>query len=363
MGTLTPAGIGTGVLWEMARDQRSFLEKGMGHLTPPTKGHLAESICLSTIRAALEQAGWERLNASDGLILATTTGEAPYWEQGMISFIKHEINGAAFFPRFRLLPLGALLTGLSRELGFEGRSQLVTTACAAGIHAVALATLWVRSGLVKRCLVGGVEALCTLTTMGFKSLQLLSDQPCRPFDKNRQGINLSEGASFLCVESDPQRAPLAELLGGGYSLDAHHMTAPHPEGQGSLQALRQALQQSGVVPAEIDWIHAHGTGSLHNDLAESKAIESLFNGAPVPPVSSTKGTHGHFLGATGVIETALVIESLRRQQCLPTTGLETQDPAITLPVLRSAEKRRLNFALKNVLGFGGTNGALVVGRV
>lgn len=364
MGMVTPAGSGTEPLWTLVREQKSYFDKGLGFLSQNRVETLAESISLQSIEAAMKQAGWTSLRPDDGVILATTTGEALTWEKGMVSFIRREISGDKFFPDFQLLPLGSLLTSLSQKIGFQGRTQLLTTACAAGVHAVATASHWIRTGRVKRCLVGGVEALCSLTVQGFKSLQLLSEQPCRPFDTGRTGINLSEGAAFLCLESDPRHTPLAEIRGGGFSLDAYHMTSPDPEGKGSQRALRQALAQAGISAREVDWVHAHGTGSLHNDIAESIAIATIFReaGLNTPPVTSTKGTHGHFLGATGVIETALVVESLLRQEILPTTNFQSAGDKIEIPVVRNAKKTELRHVLKNVLGFSGSNGALVVSK-
>jgi 3-oxoacyl-(acyl-carrier-protein) synthase len=366
IGLLSPAGTGTHALWELTKVKGTYIKEGLGRLDLNLKENesLAEHIALAAATDAMKQAGWYSLKSADGFILATTTGRAIEWENGLMRFIKKEVSADSFRPHFSLIPLGDILEAIAGHLNFNGRSQLVTTACAAGLHAITLATLWIRSGLTDRCLVGGVEVLCALTQKGFSSLQLLSSKQCKPFDVNRSGLNLAEGGAFLCLESNPSgdEKILAEIEGTGASMDAYHMTAPEPEGRGSWMALTAALKQANLHPSEVDWVHAHGTGSAHNDLAESRAIKKIFDDIPIPPVSSTKGTHGHFLGATGIIEAALIIESIQRQEILPTTAFTDRDPVIDLPVVQtSIPNRRLKHVLKNTLGFGGTNGAVVLG--
>jgi 3-oxoacyl-(acyl-carrier-protein) synthase len=367
MGMVTPAGRGVVPLWEMCREQTTFIDEGLGRcldIKASPDSSIAEQMALLSIYDAMENAGWSELNVRDGFVLATTTGLACQWERGLIQFIQKQLSEDAFSRHFALVPLGNILQILEKKLNFPGRTQLVTTACAAGIHAISVACLWLRSGLVDRCLVGGVEALCELTCEGFRSLQLLSKSRCRPFDAHRTGINLAEGGAFLCLETEPSRAPLAIIEGTGSSLDAYHMTSPEPQGKGCLRAIGAALENADLHPDQIDWIHAHGTGSLHNDRAEAAAIESLFSTTlTIPPVTSTKATHGHFLAATGIVEVALIVESLQRQQLLPTANYESCDPNFALPILTSAPHRKLQKVLKNTLGFGGSNGALVVSKV
>ena len=209
---LTPAGRGIAPLWEMAQRRETYLEGGLGRLKDvPPSDNLALSIALQSARDAFEQAGWNGLGEEDGLVLATTTGRAPMWDQAMLDFITGDIRTDEFEPHFQNLSLGRYLDELANHFEFKGRRQLVTTACAAGVHALAIASLWIRSGRVKRCLVGGTEVLCRLTLDGFGSLQLLSPNRCRPFDVTRSGINLAEGGAFLCLESEPKNPALAEI--------------------------------------------------------------------------------------------------------------------------------------------------------
>ncbi|MEQ1875940.1 MAG: beta-ketoacyl synthase N-terminal-like domain-containing protein, partial [Bdellovibrionia bacterium] len=210
-------------------------------------------------------------------------------------------------------------------------------------------------GLVRRCLVGGVEVLSQLTTEGFKSLQLLAENPCKPFDRNRNGINLSEGAAFLCLEASGEKS-LADVTGWGYSTDAFHVTSPEPAGRGCFKAMTSALTKAGLDPKDISWVHCHGTGSHANDLAEGPAVRKLF--ADTPAVS-TKSIHGHSLAASGALEAVVCVQALLNGRVPATHGLENPDPAIPLRHVRAAEARPARHIVKNTLGFGGNNAALV----
>lgn len=175
----------------------------------------------------------------------------------------------------------------------------------------------------------------------------------------RNGINLSEASVFLCLEK-PRAGAYAAINGFGTAGDASHMTAPHPEGDGCRRAMLGALSLAEVSPAEVSWIHAHGTGSRHNDVAEAKAIRKVFS--PAPPVSSTKGVHGHALGASGALESLLVCRALKEQRILPSFGLGEMDPEVALDIPRVAEARDLKYVLKNTLAFGGINTSLLFSR-
>jgi 3-oxoacyl-(acyl-carrier-protein) synthase len=310
---------------------------------------------------ALRAARWQGLQADDGLIVATTTGHITLWQRALHGFARGRISTETFSPIFRRQTLGSFLRDLRGQLGHTGPATLVSSSCAASTQALGLASLWLQTGRVRRCLVGGAEVLCDLTLEGFRCLQLLATNPSAPFDQRRGGIHLSEGAAFLCLESAPKVSPLAYISGFGCSTDAHHMTGPHPEGAGSFQAMTAALADAGLAPDQVDWIHAHGTGSQQNDLAEGMAIARLFGGASKGPrVSSTKSVHGHALAASGAIETTLCVEALRQQVVVPTTGLENPDPRIDLRHVTQPERVGLRHVVKNTLGFGGSNAALVI---
>jgi len=317
----------------------------------------AVALAYAAAQQALQQAGWGSLQADDGLIVATTAGANGLWEDAIVANLK----SASSTPSRQVsdsIPLDTVINQLGQLLHFSGRSLLLASACSAATQAIGIGALWIQQNKVKRCLVGGTEALSQLTVEGFRSLQLLSSEPASPFDVERTGINLSEAAGFLCLERT-RTNPLAFIRGWGFSTDAYHMAAPHPQGAGSLRAMQQALHRAQVESSAVDWVHAHGTGSKANDSAEGQAIFTLF-GENQPWVTSTKHTHGHALGASGALETVLCIESMRRNCILRTAGLSHADPKIPLRHALSNHTQSVNYLLKNTLGFGGNNAALVL---
>ncbi len=317
---------------------------------------------LFAISEAMRNAGWSQFREDDGFIFATTTGGVTYWDQPFFHFLKDKGKSTEFRNSLRHQPLGALLQSLRELIHFEGKIQLVTSACSASTQALALGAMWLKQGRVKRCLVGGAEVLCELTLQGFRSLQLLSPEPTMPFDENRKGINLSEGAGFICIETGPKVAnPQAQLSGYGISTDGFHMTAPQPQGLGSLRAMKSALHSARLSPQDIDWIHAHGTGSQHNDSAEGEAVSQLFEEMNTW-VSSTKWVHGHALGASGVLESILCVEALKKSIIFKTGGLKSADKSIRVQHPMEHFSHPLNHVLKNTLGFGGSNASVILSR-
>jgi 3-oxoacyl-[acyl-carrier-protein] synthase-1 len=367
---ITCVGWGPESLWSAALTGRTGIDGGLGRVSTATLAEARKDLqtgdatdrplelTVLALRQALQNAGWSELTPRDGLILATTTGQIPLWDNALIEFQHQRMGQAEFECAIAHQPLGDQLARLSQVIGFKGKSLLTTSACAASTQALAVAAMWLELGWVDRCVVGGVEVLCDLTVSGFGSLQLLSPQPCRPFDVARAGINLSEGAAFICLEKQQRSAGQVRLSGYGMTSDGYHMTAPHPEGRGCYQAMIQALKTAGLESSDIDWIHAHGTGSIHNDLAEAAALRALFP-TDMPWVSSSKWLHGHALGASGVIESVLCIEALERQMVLKTHGLEQPDPLLKLRYPIENLQTPVRHILKNTLGFGGTNAALV----
>jgi 3-oxoacyl-(acyl-carrier-protein) synthase len=308
----------------------------------------------------MHQAGWTGLTHEDGLIVATTTGQFLQWDHPFVEFVEGRLDRSAFRKNFVHQPLGELAVNIQKYFEHTGPFSVVTSACTAATQAMALGALWLKQGRVKRVLVGGAEVLCQLTCDGFRSLQLLSTDPATPFDQTRKGINLSEGAAFLCMERDCER-PLAAISGVGFTTDGHHMTAPHPRGEGSFHAMNQALRHAAIAPAQVDWVHAHGTGSVHNDAAEGLAISRVFENHQ-PWVSSTKWIHGHALGASGAIEMALVVHAMNEGRVLHTRGLAQPDSSIKIRHPLEDVQQDLNVVLKNTLGFGGANSAVVLTR-
>ena len=218
------------------------------------------------------------------------------------------------------------------------------------------------TGLIDAAVVGGVDTLCLSTLYGFDSLQLTSKTPCRPFDVARDGISIGEAAAFALLEREPNGLDADDvlLLGVGESSDAHHMSAPHPEGLGARMAMRAALASANLDADAVDYINLHGTATPSNDRSESQAVTSVFG--PMTPCSSTKGATGHTLGAAGALEA--VICALALQNRLMPGGTQTShvDPLLTAHYLKENRRQPLARVLSNSFGFGGANCSLIFGR-
>ncbi len=215
---------------------------------------------------------------------------------------------------------------------------------------------------------GGYDALCQLVFAGFDSLQALSPTQCRPFDAQRDGLGLGEGAAVLMLETlaHAQRRGaqiLGEIVGYGAATDVHHLTQPHPQGDAAFAAMTAACASASVSPEQIDYVNAHGTGTPLNDSAEAAAIFRWAGArAATLPVSSTKSSVGHLLGAAGAVETLVCLMALREQWLPPTSTLRTPDPVCTFPVVRTPSAAHLEYALTNSFGFGGANATLILRR-
>lgn len=258
-------------------------------------------------------------------------------------------------------------------LGLTGPAAAISSACSSGAKVFASARRMIEAGLIDAALVGGVDTLCHTTLYGFHSLELVSAEPCRPYDARRNGISIGEGAAFGLLERLPEGSPDAAaaampddavlLCGVGESSDAHHMSSPHPQGLGARLAMEQALADAGLAPADIDYINLHGTATPSNDAAEGKAVLALFG---TTPCSSTKGATGHTLGAAGAIEAVISALALR-EGWLPAGIADTElDPALPVHYLLRSQAadpdHRPRYALSNAFGFGGSNCSLLFGR-
>jgi 3-oxoacyl-[acyl-carrier-protein] synthase-1 len=248
---------------------------------------------------------------------------------------------------------------LRSRFDITGPSFVVSTACSSSAKCLGTAQRFIAADLIDAALVVGVDALCEMTLAGFHSLSVLSPKPCRPFDGARQGMNLGEGATAVVLERSPTSDALGYLLGVGETSDAHHPTAPHPEGEGAIRAIFQALAQAGLEPSDVDYINAHGTGTALNDLAESRAIQSAF-GSTVQ-TASTKDRTAHLLGAAGVTETALCLDGLCSGK--PAVNAAPTEPAsdITIQLGDRRNPRPPRTALSNSFAFGGSNASVLVG--
>lgn len=247
----------------------------------------------------------------------------------------------------------------AQVLDLHGPSWVVSTACSSSAKVFGTAARLMQLGLIDAAVVGGVDSLCLTTLYGFNSLELLSDEICRPWDGGRKGLSIGEAAAFALLERETTQ-PQGWLLGVGESNDGYHMSTPHPEGAGAIAAMRGALATAGLQPGDIDYINLHGTATPSNDSAEDNAVRQVFGTAT--PASSTKGATGHTLGAAGGVEAAISLLAL--QHGLMPAGLNVQDrdPALQLDYLRTNREGALQHVLSNSFGFGGSNASLVFGR-
>ena len=253
-------------------------------------------------------------------------------------------------------------------LGINGPITVISNACASGSNAIGHAWDLIRRGQAECVLAGGYDALSELVFSGFDALQALSPTVCRPFDARRDGLALGEGAAAVTLET-LERARrrgatiLGEVIGYGTSIDHHHLTQPHPQGDAALSAMRLACEVACVTSADIDYINAHGTGTLLNDSAEALAIQRWAGDrAPTLPVSSTKASIGHLLGAAGAVEAVVCLMALREQWLPAQAAFEHPDPACNFPIVHKPQDARVNIALSNSFGFGGVNATLILRR-
>jgi len=248
--------------------------------------------------------------------------------------------------------------------GFQGPAMIVANACAAGANAVGHAADLIRSGMSEIVFAGGYDALCELVFAGFDSLQTLAPEACRPFDRNRSGLMLGEGAAFMVLESEEHARQRGATIRGavagyGQTTDSLHLTQPAQDGTPLIGAMKQALSNAGMTPDQVGYINAHGTGTRFNDGAEASAFLEVFAGTDVR-ISSTKAALGHTLGAAGAIETLLCLLALERGMLPPQINVTDPEPAIAPLLVRAGEQRRIDAAMSVNLGFGGSNAALLL---
>jgi 3-oxoacyl-[acyl-carrier-protein] synthase-1 len=256
---------------------------------------------------------------------------------------------------------------IADNLGIKDFLSTINTACSSSANSIMLATRMIRQGKLDRAVAGGSDALTLFTINGFNSLMILDRQPCRPFDENRNGLNLGEGAGFLVLESETSvirenKPVLCEITGFGNSCDAYHQTASSPEGHGALMAMKNALETAHIATEDISYINAHGTGTRNNDLSEGNALEKLFMGK-VPPCSSTKSYTGHTLGASGAIEAVLSVLALQNGWIYPNLNFSQKMNELGFtPVTGFLTGLPLRHVMSNSFGFGGNNSSLIFSK-
>jgi 3-oxoacyl-[acyl-carrier-protein] synthase II len=317
-------------------------------------------------KEALDAAGVSTKTSRVGLIVGGTTAGMLENELRVSALVTGKVPLAPI-PGLRSHPLSSTTDALDESIGPFARLRIVASACSSGVTALALAMAWLLEDEIDAVVAGGTDGLCRLTLSGFNALSAIDPEPCRPFDTNRRGLNLGEGAGFLVVERarDAKRrgkTPIAELAGAALAAEAHHITNPDSEGRTAARVMREALARANVKPADVDYVNAHGTGTPLNDAMESKAISTVMGGETERVwVSSSKAQIGHTLAAAGAIEAVISAMCVRERVLPPTAGLASPDPACRVRLLRQATRmERVRAVVSNSFGFGGMDGAVVI---
>ena len=302
-----------------------------------------EALCREAIQGALKKN--PIIPAKTLFILSTTKGNIRFLEEG-------DGNN----PRIHLHETAAYL---SKEFGFKNH-LVISNACISGVMALLVGKRMIEGGKYESVVVVGADVLSKFVISGFQSLQALSSEACRPFDAQRKGINLGECAAAIVLSVDKGfvDGPTIQLLGGGLSNDANHISGPSRTGEELGFSIQQALNEAGLQVNDIDFISAHGTATVYNDEMEAKAFNLMKMGDI--PLNSLKGYYGHTLGAAGVLETILSAESLRHDELLPTAGFETLGVTQPVRVIQEVEHRAVQNCLKTASGFGGCNAAIIL---
>ena len=401
IGAITPIGTGAEALWQGVLDGRSavrtitrfdashFSSQVAAEIDFVPTDHLPakqarrmdrySQFALVAAKMALEDAGIAPEHAAKsgaGVYTGSALAGVAFAEEQHEAYLTK--GPGSVNPMLALSVFGgAASSNITIEMGFTGPSLANGNSCAAGMIAIGEAAKLIREGRTPLMLAGGAEApLSPLTFGAFTMIRVLStrnDDPAtasRPFDKNRDGFVIAEGSAMLVLES-LEHAQMrgahiyAEVMGFGTSSDGHHMTAPHPEGIHAARAMSEALLDSGLTPDDIGYVNAHGSSTTLNDSTECRAIRlALGDRAERIPVSGTKGQHGHALGATGAMETAICAMALERGHLPGTANLANRDEACDLDIIPPGGRdEQVNYLMTNAFGFGGINASIALGAV
>ncbi len=310
---------------------------------------------LDSITALMERAGPDRI----GIVMGTSTSSIGRTEEAY----RHLLPSDEMPPEYRQ-PLVHNLHSpgifVQAVTGITGPSLTISTACSSSAKVFASAARWINHGLVDAVLVGGVDSLCMSILYGFNSLELVSPNLCRPFDRRRDGINIGESCGYAII-ARPEIIDDTDLvlLGYGESADAYHMSHPHPDGKGALLAMTQALQRAELDARDVDYINLHGTASQANDRIEAHALGQLFGDNTL--ASSTKGWTGHTLGAAGILEAIITLEAMRSGEVPGTLNCDEPEDDFAFRVIQQNVKKPIRYAMTNSFGFGGNNASLAFG--
>ncbi len=368
MGAVSPAGTGVEALWKSLAEGRDLIrpirvfdadryECRNAALVPDRDESGPRGFLDRALAEALRDSPFRKTRRT-GLSLGTTLGGA--------AFIGPACDGTDPLRRTAAdVPYHALTDACARELGVALPPATLSGACASSLIAIGLGFLWIRSGKADAVLAGGYDFFCEFVHSGFSSLKALTPGKVRPFDLNRNGIVLGEGAGLLLLEEETAaieagRRPLARITGFSCVSDGNHITGPHPNGEGLYRSILKASAMASACPGDFDFVLAHGTATVYNDRMESIALNRFF-GAGVPPASSIKSMIGHTLGASGALETVASVMAIRDGIAPPTINFSDADPECVLdPVPNEPRRMSIGRVLKTSSGFGGQNCAIVI---
>lgn len=383
LGVVSPFGVGVKPFWDGLSagvcairpatliETEGFRCRLAAEVPEPVPGSArrsrADRLALAAAREALTDAALGAAERAEAALVVGAVGggmyeaEAWYWRRARAG------AGPDGWPALRSILPSSHAEVVGRVLGLGGPRETLVTACSSGAAALALAGDLVATGAAPAALAGGVDALTRICFMGFNALRLLDPEPCRPFDRDRRGMSIGEAAAFVVLE-DPARArargarTYALLVGAGSTTDAFHVTAPDPAGEGMVRAMRAALADAGLAPADIGYVNAHGTATLQNDRIEARAIREVFGEGGLL-VSATKSMVGHTMAAAGALEAVATVLAVVHRLVPPTINLVAPDPDVAFDCVPGvARDADLGAAVSNAFGFGGHNVTLVFAR-
>ena len=388
IGLLTPIGQDPESFWDSliegrsgARQVRSFDTSDLPHrigcevddYTVPREieaallGGRCTELCALAAAQALEAAGLTNdLERDAAIVVGTTMGEVTQFEQDRATHPDLETS----VEDVRSLvdrPLDVMGRSLARIHGLSGPLHTVPAACAAGTYAIGIAASLVARGASSQVIAVGCEAFSRLAFLGFSRMKAMSRDHCRPFSLDRPGLLLGEGAGAVVVESEAAArsrgaAPLGFVDGFGLSCDAHHVTGPHPQGEGAVRAMQDAIRRARIDPAEVDYVNAHGTGTPLNDRAECRAARAVFGDRlPEIPITSIKALTGHMMGAAGAVEAIASLLAMKHGVVPPTWNWTERDPDCDVDCVPNAPREQtMRRVVTSSYAFGGNNASLVL---
>lgn len=312
-------------------------------------------------KEALENAGIDSESSTRlGFINSTTVGGMDTTERYYREFSESEENRRYI----EILDTGSNTQLIAEQLHIKGFVTTISTACSSAANAIMMGARMIETGRLDQVVVGGMDALCKFTMNGFNTLMILSDAYNQPFDNNRKGLNLGEGAAYLVLESEASmkargKQALAYLAGYANANDAFHQTASSDNGEGAFLAMKGALEISGLSLKDIDYVNVHGTATPNNDLSEGRAMMRLFDGENIPSFSSTKPFTGHTLAAAASVEAVFSIIALQEGVIYPNLNFENKMEEFDLTPVTELKKKELAVIMSNSFGFGGNCSSLI----